>query len=305
MSKALATWETEARKNNAGYSVGGNDVLEISVLSLEGPGQTTRLKRTVSYEGKVDLPLLGSVQTGGLSTSDLANRIKIGYKGKYIKNPDVTITVQEYRSKPVVVTGAVSKPGVYYLRSNRSTVLEVLAAADSLKPEAGDTILIIRDGKRTGDVGDNKVAESKGAGKGELIIVDLKQLADVGDLRLNLWVKAGDIISVPPRDRAFVYVLGYVQRPGGFEVPGDKPMDVMQAVAMAGGLTGSARAENSFLMRKTSSGRRIIPVDLTKLARGTRPPLNMERGDTLVVGSGLWARLAEFLRPSIPLSPTQ
>ena len=254
----------------------------------------------------MDRPLVGSVKAEGINTSELENSIKKSYSGKYIKNPDVTVTVEEYRSAPVVVTGAVTRPGVYYLRGNRSTVLEILSKADSLKPEAGDTVLIIRGGEQADETGIARAEElKKDSFRGELITVDLEQLVDRGDLRMNLWVKGGDIVSVPPRERAYVYVLGYVQRPGGFELPGKKPLDALQAVAMAGGLTGAARAENSFLVRKTQAGRRIVPVDLTKLARGTRPPLYMEKEDTLVVGSGLWARLAEFLKPSIPITPTQ
>ena len=82
-------------------------------------------------------------------------------------------------------------------------------------------------------------------------------------------------------------------------MPGGKPVEALQAVAMAGGLTGAARAENSFLIRETARGQKIVPVDLTKIARGQRPSLQMVKGDTLVVGSGLWARLAEFIKPSV------
>jgi hypothetical protein len=40
-------------------------------------------------------------------------------------------------------------------------------------------------------------------------------------------------------------------------------------------------------------------VDLTKIARGVRPPLYVEPGDTLVVGSSAIAKMSEFLRPSV------
>ncbi|MCK5850834.1 MAG: polysaccharide biosynthesis/export family protein [Kiritimatiellae bacterium] len=296
MAKALEAWQSSGKVEDKRYDIGCDDVLEISVLSLEKPGQVTSLKRTVSDKGELNLPLLGIVQAKGMTAVALGERINKAYTGRFIKNTDVVITVLEYRSAAVVVTGAVSSPGVYYLRHNRGTVLGVLSEANSLKAEAGDTILIIRSGEKK---------DSEASGKADLITVDLKQLADAGDYRLNVWVQAGDIISVPSRESSYIYVLGYVQRPGGFEMPGGERMDALQAVAMAGGLAGAARAENTFLVRETSSGQRIIPVDLTKIARGTRPSLLMERGDTLVVGSGLWARLAEFLRPSIPLTPTQ
>ncbi|MBA4388059.1 MAG: hypothetical protein C0404_08770, partial [Verrucomicrobia bacterium] len=69
--------------------------------------------------------------------------------------------------------------------------------------------------------------------------------------------------------------------------------------AMAGGLTGTARAENSTLIRQTPEGQKVVPVDLTKIARGARPQLYLEPGDTVLVGSGFFARLSEFVKPTL------
>jgi len=296
LAKILKAWEGEKGRRDQGYDIGPDDVLEVAVLSLEEPGKTTKLIRTVDKDGKVSLPLVGPIMAKGKSTGQLAVLIRDTYKGKYIKSPEVSLTVAEHRSAAVVVTGAVVKPGVYYLKKNRISVLEILTRADSLKKDAGDTILVIRGGNKAPVVKTNPDQ----AVQGDLVSIDLKALADAGDLRMNVWVRGGDIVTVPPRKRAYVYVLGYVQRPGGFEIPGSgKKIEALQAIAMAGGLTASARAENTFLVRETPQGQKIVPVDLTKIARGTRPPLHMERGDTLVVGSGFWAKLSEFIKPSV------
>ena len=82
----------------------------------------------------------------------------------------------------------------------------------------------------------------------DLITVDLRQLLDKGDMRLNLDIVGGDIVTVPPGRKEFVYVLGYVQRPGAFELESRKRVRALQAVAMAGGLSGTARAQHSCLI---------------------------------------------------------
>jgi protein involved in polysaccharide export with SLBB domain len=132
-----------------------------------------------------------------------------------------------------------------------------------------------------------------------MIEVDIDRLVGEGDIRLNATVLGGDIITVGARKKSFVYVLGYVQTPGSFEIEESARIDALQAVARAGGLAAAARAQNSFLVTERGGARRIIDVDLTKIARGVRPPVHMVPGDTLIVGSGFFAKLGEFIKPSV------
>ena len=135
-----------------------------------------------------------------------------------------------------------------------------------------------------------------------MVPVDLKQLIDNSDLQQNVDVRGGDIVAVKSVARSFVYVLGYVARPGAYEMRGSGDIDALRAVALAGGLLPSARAENSFVVRETTNGQSIISVNLVRVAHGSKPSLVMEPGDTLVVGSGFFARLSEFVRPSASAS---
>lgn len=326
LAQALAAWQAEPGHQPPDYLIGPGDVLEVGIFALEAPDKTTTITRTVSQDGYITLPWVGSLRASGLSARRLEESIKSAYAGRYIKDPQVTVTVAEYRSAAVVVTGAVKNPGVYYLTTNGSTVLSVLAQAGGLSEEAGDELLIIRAGNSRPSAGNpapggarnnpgDAVVElvpkapepaTASAGGGgsphsgpQAIAVDLRQLVDEGNLVLNLEVRSGDIVTVPPRAEQYVYVLGYVQRPGAYELKDGMRVDALRAVALAGGLTPSARAENSFLVRETPEGQKVVPVDLTKIARGVRPPLYMEPGDTLVVGSSTIAKLSEFIRPSV------
>ena len=324
LAQTLAEWQAKAGEA-ADYLIGPGDVLEVSVLALEAPGRTTVLKRVVSQEGLITLPWVGRMQASGLSAKQLEENIKAAYSEKYIKAPQVTVALNEHRSNAVVVTGAVGEPGVYYLTANKSTVLAMLAQAGGLTAGAGDELLITRVRESRGEnPGPGKKANSSNSSPDytppkvvseedpleveiadpqkeapennwEVIPLNLKELIDKGNLLLNLEVKSGDIITVPQRSIQYVCVLGYVRSPTAFELKDGVQLDALKAVAMAGGLTAASRAENSFLIRETAEGQKVIPVDLTKIVRGVRPPVYMEPGDTLVIGTDFLGRLREFI----------
>lgn len=289
-AKALAEWQMESPEERPDYHIGSDDIVQLEILSFETPDKPSVLLRTVSRDNTINLSWAGTVEIGGLNVQEAEAALK-KHLASYIKDPVVTLTMAEYKSAGIVITGAVSKPGVYYLKRDRRTLLEVLAQADGLDVNSGDELMLIR-GKQSVD----SATESGNTDTNSLIIVDLKQLIDSGNLRMNLWVERGDIITVLPRQSNYICVLGYVNRPGSFDISGKGAIDALKAVAMAGGLASTARAENSWLLRQTSKGQKMVPIDLTKLARGVKPPLPMESGDTLVVGSSLMAKLSEFVK---------
>lgn len=311
LAKVLAAWEAEGGLESADYLLGPGDELEIGVFALERPNETTRLNSTVAQDGSVTLPWVGMVPVGGLTVCESEQRIRAAYAGRYLADPQVTVNVAEYRSAPVVVTGAVIHPGVFYLDHGSSSVIEMLARAGGLASEAGEELLIVR-GRNGPHPG--ATPESKGAGPSsgttgqagaagrEAIAIDLEQLVDQGNLLLNLPIRGGDVITVAPRAAQYIYVLGYVRQPGAYKLEEDCPVDAVRAAAMAGGLMAMGRGKNSFLIRETAGGQKAIPVDLRKLAQGDLPPLYMEPGDTLVVSTSTMGRFCELLAPGMGAS---
>ncbi|OVE75615.1 hypothetical protein BVX97_04315 [bacterium E08(2017)] len=289
-AKALAEWQLESPEEKPTYHLGPDDSIKLEILSFEEPGKPSVLIRTISPENEVNLSWAGKVKLGGLTIQEAEEAVRTHLANGYIHDPKVTISVAEYKSAGVVLTGAVSKPGVYYLKRDRRTLLEVLAQADGLDVNSGDELMLIR-GKQSMESTDVNVGATN-----SLITVDLRQLVDSGDLRMNLWVQRGDIITVLPRKNTYISVLGYVNRPGSFDIAGKGDIDALKAVAMAGGLTSSARAQNSWLLRSTKDGQKMVPIDLTKIAHGKKPPIILASGDTLVIGSSMIAKLSEFIK---------
>lgn len=310
MAEVLGRWAQQKASEPMDYVVGPGDELSISVYALEAPDQTTIVKRNVTKEGIIALPWIGDVDVRQTTVRDIETRITQAYSGRFIKNPQVSVQVSSFRSVSVVVTGAIRNPGIYYLTDNRTSVLEVLAKAGGLTGEAADEVLIVQ-GEGVTDLlpadtntppSDKEVSEATQtamlAGTNEVIEVNLRRLIDEGDLRLNVEITGGAIVTVKSAAQQYVYVLGYVQRPGAFTLQGGKQIDALRAVALAGGLSPTARAENSFLVRETAAGQSIIPINLSRVARGTSPTVYISPGDTLIVGSSAIAKLSEFVRPS-------
>ena len=280
IARVLVAARAQPPREAQDYVVGASDVLQIGVFALEEPGTTTTLTCTVGHDGKIALPWVESVRVQGLTARQAAEAVRAAYDGKYLKNPQVTVTVAEHHSSVMIVTGAVNKPGVYPLKYNTSTVLGVLALAGGPTREAGDEVLLLRGGD-------------------EVIPIDLTELIDAGNLALNLQVGDGDILTVPPQVKQYIYVLGYVRRPGVYRLENSTRVDALRAVAFGGGLTGMSRAENSYLVRETPGGTETIPVDITKIAAGDLPPLYLRPGDALIVGTSAWQQMTAFMRPGM------
>lgn len=310
MAEVLSRWAQQSVSEPKDYIIGAGDELTVSIYALEAPDQTTSINRSVAKEGTISLPWIGDIMARGTTLRDLETRIADAYAGRYIKNPQISVQVSTFRSVSVVMTGAIRNPGIYFLTDNRSTVLEMLAKAGGLTADAADEVLVVQGSGVAEQLPDEAEAadeallaeatrEAMLSGDNQVVEISLRRLIDEGDLRLNVEINAGAIITVKSVAQQYVYVLGYVQRPGAFTLKGSQQIDALRAVALAGGLSPTARAENSFLVRETLEGQTIIPVNLGRIARGADPTIYILPGDTLIVGSSTMARLSEFVRPTV------
>ena len=119
------------------YRIGAEDLLEISVFEAPEMNRTLR----VSASGEITLPLVGPVRAAGLASRALESVIEELLRRTYVNDPHVGVFVREMQSHAVSVFGAVKKPGVYQIRGEKS-VVEVLALAEGLAEDAGDTVLV-------------------------------------------------------------------------------------------------------------------------------------------------------------------
>jgi polysaccharide export outer membrane protein len=307
LAQALATWSPEPAPAEADYLIGPGDTVEVSILSLEQPGELCTLAYVVSRDGNVTLPWVGPVPIGGITVRQAEERVAALYAGRYIKEPQVALRVADYHSVAVVVTGAVQEPGVYYLDKNQSTVLEMLARAGGLSEKAGDELVVCRALEGVPPDSDDTTPAGQLGETTAKVTINLKELIDKGNLLVNLHVADGYVLTVPPRVEEMVYVIGHVRNPGAYELTEGRDVDALRAIAFGGGMLETARPANCFVVREMVEGQKVISVDLSK-SGARRAPFLLQSGDTLVVGSSAVARFgaafSRLLNASVSASAT-
>lgn len=116
-------------KPEAEYRIGPQDLIEIVVYGLPELARTVR----VNAEGKISLPLIGSVDATGLTAQALERAISERLSEKFLQNPQVTVFIKEFTTLRFTVEGAVNRPGVYPL-VGQMTLLRALAVAGGQGP---------------------------------------------------------------------------------------------------------------------------------------------------------------------------
>jgi polysaccharide export outer membrane protein len=257
------------------YKVGPEDLLEISCLNTDKLNREVR----VSGQGEVRLLLLGDVQVAGLTPDAVAKKlVRLYEEGNYLKDPQITVAVKEYRYQKVAVTGSVNKPDYYSLIGPR-TLLEVLAMAGGLSDKAGEVAHIIRASKRSPATQTSSPPQSFSSGT-ETIVVDLNRLLLKGEVDLNFPIQNGDVVYVPFAQTA--YVLGAVAKPGGVFIKDN--MTVTKAVAQVGGPHIMLGSNIATILRQDENGQRqTIAVNLAQITKGKEEDLPLKENDIVFV----------------------
>jgi polysaccharide export outer membrane protein len=275
MAIAADSSTADAQAQGGKYVLGPGDNITIRATDVdELDGKTS----TIDLRGYVDLPLLGSVKVTGNSVEQLQAKLT-EQLGKYVKSPQVTVTVADYRSQPVSVFGAVNDPGVYSL-TGENTLVQVISKAKGLRNDAGAKIKITR-GKEFGPIplASAKVDPATGFSTAE---VDVKSLLAASNPQDNIVLKPTDVVSVPKAD--VVYVIGAVHKAGGFVLDTHQDMSVLQAISMAEGLDKTSAPKSAKIIRRgTSSERKEIPVNIKNILSGKDPDVALLANDILFV----------------------
>lgn len=222
--------------NAQDYIVGEGDVLKITVYNH--PDLTTTAR--VTGEGDILFPLIGQVRVGGLTLSRVVDKISAMLADGYIVEPQITVFIEDYRSKKAVVMGQVQNPGLFVLHG-QITFLELISKAGGLTKDAGDKATI----KRRSNQPDN--SENR-------ITIDLKRLIEKGDMSLDMPIMDGDSIYISKA--GVFYASGEVRNPAAYKY--EEGLTVVKAITMAGGFTDKAATGRIKIMRKRSGKEEMI-----------------------------------------------
>jgi polysaccharide export outer membrane protein len=251
------------------YRIGPGDLLELKVFEVKELDQTVR----VSEDGSITLPLLGRVVVEGLTQEGVGQKLTGLLSAKYVKNPQVTIFIKEYKNQQVAVIGAVENAGSYEL-VGRKNLLQIISMAGGFSETAGNEVFILREGPD---------------GQTSAITIDLKDLLVNGNQTLNVPVEPNDVINVPVDKEIRVFVMGRVTRPGAVRSKLSEGVTLLQAIADAGGLAEGAKESAITITRKGTAGKeKKIKVNLKDIIKGRKKDIVLQEGDVVYVPESFW-----------------
>jgi len=267
------------------YVLGADDQIVIRAFEAE---EISDKPVVVGPDGLISLPLIGRLPAGGRSVRELEKDIA-SKLSRIIQHPSVSITITEYRSQPVSVLGEINNAGVLRLHGE-TTLLETLSLAGGLKQDAGYRVRIVR----RLEEGPIPLAGAGPDSTGRFNVADVsvKDLLEARHPENNIVVKANDVITVPRGQ--LVYVVGEVNRAGGFILNEQETMSVLQAISHAEGLKSSAAAAKARVLRPIggTADKEEIMVDVARVLRGAAPDLRLRPDDVLFIPNNVTKSVA-------------
>lgn len=248
------------------YPLGAGDLIKIDVFDIPELSRQIR----IDPGGYISMPLIQQrILAAGLTSYELESKIAGMLKAQgLVSHPQVSVFVIQRSSEPITVIGAVEHPLVYQA-VRPTTLLEVLSAAGGLTDTAGDYVTISRPHNNGHTTVDR---------------VDLRDLIDRGDPKANVAVEGGDVITVPKA--GIVYVVGAVNRPGGFVIQNDTDqMTALKALALAGGAKPDSKPQNAVIIRKSGkmSGSQEIAVNVKNILSRKAQDVRLLPNDILFI----------------------
>lgn len=280
------------------------DVLEVSMVTDYTKLDTSTTPVRVSDDGMVVVPLVGKVSVGGLEVERAEQAINAESIARGVfRNPCITVSMKQCRTMKVTVVGAVEKPGSYELPRGSSSLMAALNVAEGLSDEAGTEVEIRHTDSRQalsrslleklpsvsqvtdGAGGDASPVSYQQTAPGVMTpIVSRVNLVDAAAGKTQLpELHDGDVVHVAKRTLPPVYVIGLVSRPGEFEFPTKQELRVLDALALAGGVS-NAVANDIIVIRKVEGQADPVRIAVSlQAAKNGSDNLALAPGDTVTV----------------------
>jgi polysaccharide export outer membrane protein len=253
------------------YKIGSGDVLAVSVTNAPEFGGKFRVTDT----GVIEIPgVPRAIRAEDRSPVELAHVIREAFmEAKQLRDPLVSVYVDEFHGRTVTVLGAVAKPSVYPI-VKRTNVLEALSLAGGALPNSGNTVTIVKG---------SASAEATDTTAGSVQILRMSDLMSGKEASTVAEVRNGDVISVSAAQ--VIYVVGAVTKPGGYPMSDPSSgVSVVQAVALAEGLRSVASHHALIVRQSTNDRSRVeIPVDVGLMMSGKTTDVQLAPNDILFI----------------------
>ena len=277
----FAAQAPQTPSEDAPYRLQPGDEVQVQVFDLPELNTTVR----IPPDGLISLLLLDEIQASGLTVPQLRQAITAGYATQY-KNPRVSVSIRNYDSLKIYVTGHVARPGALQLVKGL-TAVQALVQAGGLNENAKiDEAVILRQRQNTTP---------------QVIRLHIDDVLRNGQPDVTL--QPGDVVYVPRSDYK-VFVGGEVLRPG--LVPMDTALTAMAAVFHAGGFSESASPKDGIVLRDTGKNMaEVIRVNFKEALEG-HPDVVLQPYDIVYVPKSGIAKLnqvvEQYVRRVLPFS---
>ena len=267
--------------------IGPDDLLGVSVYDSPELSHPVR----VDANGAIRLPMVKQpISVSGLYPAEIEVAIsKALVDGNVLVAPLVSVSVLEYRSRPITVMGAVRNPIVFQADAPL-TLLDAISRAGGLADNAGPVILLSRPTSAAGESA--KITQR----------IPVQSFLNLDEDFANLKLEAGDVIRVPVAGQ--VYVLGSVKRTGAFSINDGAESSVMKALAVSGGLDEHpSHVAYIYRVEAGAAGRSEMPIELKKIIDRKAPDVALEADDILYIPTANGRRISsKILETSLAVS---
>lgn len=279
------------------------DVLDLSIAGGLGDDTLSDFPIRVGDDGNVGIPEIGDLRLAGLELADAEAAISAAciQRGLYLQ-PHVVVTMKHQRLNRITVVGAVEEPGIVELPRGQSYLLDAVVAAGGLSEDAGANVDIRTSGASSGLI----AADPSSMGPDGVITASARGLAAGSrrSRRVNLvdsvmsgasgqYLDDNSVIVVEQQELAPVRVIGLVKSPGEFDYPVERPLNVLGALALAGGRTNPF-ADKIYVIRQRPelSDPAVIEVSLKAAKQSGQENVQLEPGDVVsverTVSTAMW-----------------
>jgi polysaccharide export outer membrane protein len=220
----------------------------------------------IDEAGDVSIPVVGTLHVAGDTVNEARLKIRKALLDQQIlKNPQVELALAEYIPSEVTIMGEINSPGKYPLLAPHKLV-DVLAVAGGPTGLAGDQVLI-----------------SNADSGAKPLTVHYSKMSDPKDVE-GVIVRPGDTVQV--MRAGIVYVLGSVNRPGGYIMQEEGSLDLLQAISLANGTSSTASTGTVFVLRRNQDGTAVqISMPYKKIVRGRSANVQLHAADIVYVPS--------------------
>ena len=237
---AIFATSLSADEKKSQYRLQPADVLNITVHNQ--PDLTTKTR--VTTDGYISFPLLDKVEVKGLTAQELEEKLKTLLEKDYLVKAEVLVFIEEYHSRQVSVIGEVNTPGKFTMPTEKDlTLLEGIAMAGGFNKDA--------------DINRAKVMRYED-GEKKTIDINVKDITERGLKDKDITLKPDDVVFVPKS--YFFSVTGEVHSPGKINMPTERDITLLEAIAMVGGFTKDADLNRTKVMRLENGQKTTIPV---------------------------------------------